>query len=57
MAENLNRVKDYLLDLGLTIVAENEAEELVVVYMMQSVGMRNRYRMRLRALVGQAIID
>ncbi len=33
------------------------AEELVVVYMMQSVGMRNRYRKLLRALVGQAIID
>ncbi len=31
MSENLDRVKDYLLDLGLTIVAENEAEELVVV--------------------------
>jgi len=33
------------------------AEELVVVYMMQSVGMRNRYRKLLRTLVGQAIID
>ena len=31
MSENLDRVKDYLLDLGLTIVAENEAEELGVV--------------------------
>ena len=31
MSENLDRVKGYLLDLGLTIVAENEAEELVVV--------------------------
>ena len=31
MSENLDRVKGYLLDLDLTIVAENEAEELVVV--------------------------
>ncbi|MYH29631.1 MAG: YbjN domain-containing protein [Acidobacteria bacterium] len=31
MAEHFDRVKGYLLDLGLTITAENEAEELVVV--------------------------
>ena len=31
MSENLDRVKNYLLDLGLTIVVEDEAEELVVV--------------------------
>ena len=31
MSEHLDRVKGYLLDLGLTIVAENEADELVVV--------------------------
>ncbi len=31
MSENLDRVKRYLLDLDLTIVSENEAEELVVV--------------------------
>ena len=31
MSENLDRVRGYLLDLDLTIVAENEAEELVVV--------------------------
>ena len=31
MSENLDRVKEYLLDLGLTIVVEDEAEELVVV--------------------------
>jgi len=31
MSENLDRVKGYLLDLGLTIVVEDEAEELVVV--------------------------
>ena len=31
MSEYLDRVKGYLLDLDLTIVAENEAEELVVV--------------------------
>ena len=31
MSENLDRVKGYLLDLDLTIVAENESEELVVV--------------------------
>ncbi|MDA1093550.1 MAG: YbjN domain-containing protein [Acidobacteria bacterium] len=31
MSEDLDRVKGYLLDLGLSIVAENEAEELVVV--------------------------
>ena len=31
MSEYLDRVKGYLLDLDLTIVAENEAEEIVVV--------------------------
>ena len=31
MSENLDRVKGYLLDLDLTIVSENETEELVVV--------------------------
>ena len=31
MSEDLDRVKGYLLDLGLSIVAGNEAEELVVV--------------------------
>ena len=31
MAEHFDRVKGYLLDLGLTIAAEDEAEELVVV--------------------------
>ena len=31
MAEHFDRVKGYLLDLGLTITAEDEAEELVVV--------------------------
>ncbi len=31
MSENLDRVKGYLLDLGLKIVSENEAEELLVV--------------------------
>ncbi len=31
MSENLDRVKGYLLDLDLTIVTENEPEELVVV--------------------------
>ena len=31
MSENLDRVKRYLLDLDLTIVSENEAEELIVV--------------------------
>jgi hypothetical protein len=31
MSEHLDTVKGYLLDLGLTIVSENEAEELVVV--------------------------
>lgn len=31
MSENLDRVKNYLLDLDLKIVDENEAEELVVV--------------------------
>ena len=31
MSENLDRVKGYLLDLDLTIVTENESEELVVV--------------------------
>ena len=31
MSEHLDRVKGFLLDLDLTIVAENEAEELVVV--------------------------
>ncbi len=31
MSENLDRVRGYLLDLGLTIVVEDEAEELVVV--------------------------
>lgn len=31
MAEHFDRVKGYLLDLGLTITAENEAEELVVI--------------------------
>ena len=31
MSEHLDRVKGYLLDLDLTIVAENEADTLVVV--------------------------
>ncbi len=31
MSEHLDRVKGYLLDLDLTIVAENEAQDLVVV--------------------------
>lgn len=31
MSENLQRVKNYLLDLHLEIVKENEAEELVIV--------------------------
>ena len=31
MAEHFDKVKDYLLDLGLTIATEDEAEELVVV--------------------------
>lgn len=31
MSEHLDRVKGYVLDLGLTIVAESEADELVVV--------------------------
>ena len=31
MSENVDRVKGYLLDLDLTIVSENEADELVVV--------------------------
>jgi len=31
MSENVDRVKGHLLDLGLKIVSENEAEELVVV--------------------------
>ena len=31
MSDNLDRVKGYLLDLDLTIVAENETEELIVV--------------------------
>ena len=31
MSEHLDRVKGYLLDLWLTIVTENEADELVVV--------------------------
>jgi hypothetical protein len=31
MSEHLDRVKGYLLDLGLTVVSENEADELVVV--------------------------
>lgn len=31
MAEHFDKVKGYLLDLGLTITHENEAEELVVV--------------------------
>ena len=31
MSENLDRVKNYLLDLDLKIIDENEAEELVVV--------------------------
>ncbi len=31
MAEHYDKVKGYLLDLGLTITAENEAEELVAV--------------------------
>ena len=31
MSEHLDTVKGYLLDLGLAIVSENEAEELVVV--------------------------
>ena len=31
MSENLDRVKGFLLDLDLTIVTENESEELVVV--------------------------
>ena len=31
MSENLNRVKNYLTELDLKIIEENEAEELVVV--------------------------
>ena len=31
MAEHFDKVKGYLLDLGLTIAAEDKAEELVVV--------------------------
>lgn len=31
MSENLNRVKNYLVELDLKIIEENEAEELVVV--------------------------
>ncbi|MDE2905733.1 MAG: molecular chaperone Tir [Acidobacteriota bacterium] len=31
MAEHFDKVKGYLLDLGLTIATENEADELVVV--------------------------
>ena len=31
MAEHFDKVKGYLLDLGLTIATENEVEELVVV--------------------------
>ena len=31
MSDNLDRVKGYLLDLDLTIVSENETEELIVV--------------------------
>lgn len=31
MSENLDKVKNYLLDLDLKIIDENEAEELVVV--------------------------
>jgi hypothetical protein len=31
MSEHLDTVKGYLLDLGVTIAAENEAEELVVI--------------------------
>ncbi|MEE9169007.1 MAG: YbjN domain-containing protein [bacterium] len=31
MSENFNKVRDYLLDLDLRIVNENEAQELVVV--------------------------
>ena len=31
MSENLDRVKGYLLDLDLTIVSENETEQLIVV--------------------------
>ncbi len=31
MSENLDKVKNYLLDLDLRIIDENEAEELVVV--------------------------
>lgn len=31
MAEHFDKVKGYLLDLGLTVTAENEAEEIVVV--------------------------
>ena len=33
------------------------AEQMVVVYMMQSVKNRNHYRMQLRNLVMQAIVD
>ena len=31
MSENLDRVKGYLLDLDLTIVSENETEQLIVI--------------------------
>lgn len=31
MSENLDLIKEYLLDLGLAVVSEDEAEELVVV--------------------------
>ncbi len=31
MAEHFDKVKGYLLDLGLTVTAENEEEELVVI--------------------------
>ena len=31
MSDHLDRIKGYILDLGLTIVAENESEDLVVV--------------------------
>ena len=31
MSENLNRVKNYLMELDLKIIEENEAEELVVI--------------------------
>ncbi len=31
MSENVDRIRGYLLDLDLTIVSENEADELIVV--------------------------